>query len=267
MTGPRPMATRQTSADAVAVSPASYVTSTRSPRSLTSLTVAPAEVRMPRRRKALASCFEISSSSRGAILGSASITRDLGAERPVHRGELEPDRSRPDHDGRLGDEGQPERLIARDHPIGETDVGKQPRPGPGREDDVRGTQATPIHLDRGGGGGIAIFGRDEASRAADHLDATMLEQAGEPRDELVDHLGLERQDAGPIGRSGRVDAPFARSARRRPSRRPTGGAPSSGCTLAADTFRRAARRAPRRPRACRARPLEGRRNSPPFPSR
>jgi hypothetical protein len=37
----------------------------------------------------------------------------------------------------------------------------------------------------------------------------MLEQAGEPRDELVDHLGLERQDAGPIGSSGRVDAPFA----------------------------------------------------------
>ncbi len=75
MTGPRPTATRQTSALTACADPAaSKATSTPSSASRTSLTEAPACAAMPRLRNARAISLETSSSSSGASLGRASTS-------------------------------------------------------------------------------------------------------------------------------------------------------------------------------------------------
>ena len=74
--GPRPTATRQMSAETLLAPEASdsYATSACRPVSLTPVTLTPGNALMPRFLKARAASFEISSSSSGAIRGSASST-------------------------------------------------------------------------------------------------------------------------------------------------------------------------------------------------
>ena len=256
--GPRPTATSSRSA-AIGSPPS---TATRTPESVRSTPAKRAPVRtvMPRLRKARCSWAETASSSSGDQPRQRLDDRHLDPEGAPHAGELAADHPAAQHDHRVGDSLEAQRVLGGQHPL-TVDLQARQRAcvGAARQDDVAAGPALAGDLD-----GV---GRDQPALALDDRDAAALDQPGQALEEPVDDAVLVGVDAR------HVDAPEAWPGRRtgrrpgwrrRPRRR--AAAPWSGCSRRAGRCRRACP-SPRARRRVRAGPRGGRRRSRRCPRR
>ena len=125
---------------------------------------------------------------------------DVGAEGPVHGGELEPYRAGADHDGRGRDPVVPQGLVARDDPVRQREPGQQPRTRPRGDHDVVRLDPAAVDLD-----GRAVH---ELGGAGHDVDLALRDEPGHALHELVDDLLLEGLDRRPVGFARGLDAPL-----------------------------------------------------------
>ena len=130
---------------------------------------------------------------------------DVGAERLVNAGELDPDGPGADHDERLGNVVKAENFDVGEDAVVGREAGQDTCDGACRENDVLGADGGLAVLALDFDGVDAILGRaGELAVAGDHRDFVLLHQELQTLGVLVDDALLALLDGAPVQRDGAV---------------------------------------------------------------